>query len=273
MADEPDETNVTAFGYARPSTYEELLAVLSSGADALPRRLREVAVHVTQHPDSVALGTISSVAAEIGVQPSTLVRFGQVLGFSGFSDLQEVFKSHLRGSVPAAEGSSHLAMLAAAARASLARLATELPEDALHDAARLLAAAPVPVIVGMKRAFPVASYLSLGLSQHGIRNVLIDNAGGLAQDQMAVLGPADVVVAVSFSPYNSITPELARIAHGRGARVLALTDSPLSPLIPVATVPLVVVEAVTGGYRTLTATMITALALVREVADLQQAGL
>ena len=69
--------------------------MLSSGTARLPKKLRQVAIHLWQHPTAVALGTVTSVAGEAGVQPSTLVRFAQAFGYSGFSDLQEVFKAHL----------------------------------------------------------------------------------------------------------------------------------------------------------------------------------
>jgi DNA-binding MurR/RpiR family transcriptional regulator len=86
-----------ALGYSRPGSYEELRAVLSSGTARLPKKLRQVAIHLWQHPTAVALGTVTTVASEAGVQPSTLVRFAQAFGYSGFSDLQDVFKAHLAG--------------------------------------------------------------------------------------------------------------------------------------------------------------------------------
>ena len=85
-----------ALGYSRPGSYEELRAVLSSGTARLPKKLRQVAIHLWQHPTAVALGTVTSVAGEAGVQPSTMVRFAQAFGYTGFSDLQEVFKAHLQ---------------------------------------------------------------------------------------------------------------------------------------------------------------------------------
>ena len=48
----------------------------------------------------VALGTINQVAQKASVQPSTLVRFAQMFGYSGFSDFQEIFKEHIKGSWP-----------------------------------------------------------------------------------------------------------------------------------------------------------------------------
>ena len=48
------------------------------------------------NPDEIAFGTAASIAASAGVQPSTLIRFAQILGFDGFTSLQSVFRERLR---------------------------------------------------------------------------------------------------------------------------------------------------------------------------------
>jgi len=273
----------SALGYGRPATYEDLLAVLSSGAAGLPKRLRQVAVYLTQHPAEVALGTISSVATDVGVQPSTLVRFAQIFGYAGFSDFQDLFKAHLKGGLPgpAPRGAEErtgraaphaLSGLTAASAAALARLEEEFDAAAFGRAADLLAGAELIHLIGSKRAFPVTSYMSLTLSQHGVRNVLVSNIGSAAPDQVACLGPRDAVLAVSFSPYNSVTPELAALARERGATVVAITDSALSPLVPLAREALIVVESAAAGYRSMAATMVMALALALAVAERRAAA-
>ncbi len=94
----------SALGYAKPQTYEELRAVLASGTIHFPKRLRQVAIFLWQHPQDVALGTIGQVAEQAGVQPSTLVRFAKIFGYSGFSDFQGLFKEHVKGARPEGRG-------------------------------------------------------------------------------------------------------------------------------------------------------------------------
>ncbi len=273
---EADAEDQPTFGYARPETFEELLAVIASDGGRLPKRLRAVAIHVTQNPGDVALATISSLAEAMGSTPSTLVRFAKTFGYAGFSDLQEVFKAHLKtglGRGPrAGEGASHaLSPLIRAAEASLATLDAGFDAAAFDAIAGAMAAAPVLHLIGSKRAFPVVAYLSLTLLQHGFRTVLIDNIGSSATDQLSVLGPGDMVLSVSFSPYNSATPDLTRAARARGARVLVLTDSMLSPLVAMADHHLIVAEKSEAGYRTLAATMVMGLGLVVAAAELRAA--
>ena len=83
-----------------PQDYESLKRRLIEVEPALPKRLRQAAAFALDHPDEVALGTAARIAARAEVQASTLVRFAQALGFAGFSDLQALFRAHLRNRWP-----------------------------------------------------------------------------------------------------------------------------------------------------------------------------
>lgn len=285
-AEQPGEDAVegggrkSALGYAKPQTYEELRAVLASGTIHFPKRLRQVAIFLWQHPDDVALGTIGQVAEQAGVQPSTLVRFAKIFGYSGFSDFQGLFKEHVKGARPegrtvaseeqaaSAEAQADLHFLAgmlAAARASLDRVGAQFDVAGFEAMIDLLAAADLIYLVGSKRAFPVAAYLSLTLSQQGVRNLLVDNVGSTAFDQIGCIGSNDVLLAVSFSPYNSITPDLVRIANERRAGIVAITDSTFSPLVPLAERWIEVVESDFAGFRSLAASLSVGMALVHGI--------
>lgn len=264
-------------GHAKPRTYEELRAVLASGTVHFPKRLRQVAIFLWQHPGEVALGTISSVAEQAGVQPSTLVRFAQLFGFAGFSDFQSLFKEHVKGSWPPPRGARgpdaaaparprFLEGLIAAAQSSLARVESTFDADSFERMIEALAAADLIYVIGSKRAFPVTAYLSLTLAQQGVRNVLVDNVGSTAFDQVGCVGARDAILAVSFSPYNSITPDLVAAARDRSARIVAITDSTFSPLARLAHHWIEVVEADHAGFRSLAASLAVGMALAQGVA-------
>jgi len=269
-----------ALGYARPSTYEELRAVLSSGTVHFPKRLRQVAIFLWQHPGEVALGTTGEVAAQAGVQPSTLVRFAQSFGFAGFSEFQELFKEHVKGSLPEARAAGRGGVgeggvpipdkrfidgLVEASQKSLARIGERFDAAAFERMSEILAGADLIHVIGSKRAFPVTAYVSLALSQQGVRNVLVDNVGSTAFDQVGCIRPGDAVLAVSFSPYNSITPELVAAARQRRAAIASITDSTFSPLIPMSDAFVEVIESDFAGFRSLAATLAVGMALVRSV--------
>jgi DNA-binding MurR/RpiR family transcriptional regulator len=266
-------------GYTKPRTYEELRAVLSAGTIHFPKRLRQVAIFLWQHPSDVALGTISRVAEQAGVQPSTLVRFAQMFGFAGFSDFQDIFKKHIKGSWPerqAQNGSDRDAAainanlhfvsgLVAASQDSLGRIGESFDIKGFERMIGIMAEADLIYVIGSKRAFPVTAYLSLALSQQGVRNILVDNVGSTAFDQISCVGKRDAVLAVSFSPYNSITPDLAAAARERNAKIVSITDSTFSPLVKLSDSWVEVIESEFAGFRSLAATLAVGMALIHGV--------
>jgi DNA-binding MurR/RpiR family transcriptional regulator len=264
-----------ALGYSRPGSYEELRAVLSSGTARLPKKLRQVAIHLWQHPTAVALGTVTSVAGEAGVQPSTLVRFAQAFGYSGFSDLQEVFKAHIAdGGLKGRdrwEGASNgeAARLVdgfiGSSATALARVRDRLDLAQFEVMSETLAAADLIYIIGSKRAFSLVSYVSLALANLGVRNLALDNVGSTAFELLRCASASDAVFAVSFTPYNSITPELAASAAQRGVPIVSMTDSAFSPLVPVSKAYVEVIEESFSGFKSLSATLAVAMALVLRV--------
>ena len=130
-----------------------------------------------------------------------------------------------------------------------------------------MAEAETIYLIGSKRAFPVTMYMALALSQLGVKNSLVDNVGSIAFEQIGFASTRDVAFAISFSPYNSITPALAATAGQKGAAVLSITDSPLSPLAPLSRAWIEINEADFGGFRSLAGTMAVGMSLVLAVAQ------
>jgi DNA-binding MurR/RpiR family transcriptional regulator len=234
-----------------------------------------VAVFLWQHPSDVALGTSTSVAAKAGVLPSTLVRFAQHLGYAGFSDLQALFKEHLKAGRPPRTTTSTgersadqvlVSGLLESAQESLRRAAADFDVERFQRAGDLIAKAEIVYLIGSKRAFPVTAYMSVALSKLGIRNILVDNVGSAAFDQIGGASARDVMISVNFSPYNSITAEIVSAGREANVPLVALTDSALSPVVPLASVWLEIVESDFAGFTTPAATLAVATALVLAVA-------
>ncbi len=260
-----------------PRDFDGLKDLLISRREDLPRRLVQVAAFALENPDEVAFGTVASVAAQAEVQPSTLIRFAQTLGYAGFTDLQEVFRAQLKSHWPdyrerlarigdrvddRRDGTNGLLDgFAETAIASIDRLRNTVSTAEIDRAATLLADAGTIYLLGLRRVFPVSAYLAYALGKIGFRAVLVDNVAALGPEQFVGATSSDVLVAISFTPYSPITVDLAGRAAERGVPVIAITDSPFSPLSPNAAVQLEVVEADYAGFRSLSATLSLAMAL------------
>jgi DNA-binding MurR/RpiR family transcriptional regulator len=264
-----------------PRSLEALKAHLITHHDRFPRRLKQVAVFALDHPREIAFGTAARIAELAGVQPSTLVRFAQAIGYSGFSELQQVFQGHLKGRWTeysdrvtalreAGEGSGPMALVegfAASAGVSLARLPTTLSTGNLQAAVDLLAGADTVFLIGVRRVFPVVTYLAYAFGQLGIRCALVDHVGQLGAEQVASATPRDAAIVVSFAPYAPASVDLAGAAAARNVPLIAITDAADSPVAAIARVRLEVVEADFAGFRSLAATMALAMALAVAIAQ------
>jgi DNA-binding MurR/RpiR family transcriptional regulator len=268
-----------------PRDFAALKALIIERAADLPKRLTQVATYAVENPDEVAFGTVASIAMSADVQPSTLVRFSQALGYQGFSDLQEVFRSRLRDRVlnyeerleqlrgHARDGSKASLLLDGftdAAARSIAELKQKIEPEQLQQAVKILAEAETIYLVGLRRSFPISSYMSYAFGKLGVKNMLIDAVGGLAAEDVSFATPKDRILAISFTPYASETITLAQRAAARNVPVVAITDSPFSPLASLASLWFEIQEANFEGFRSMSATLSLAMTLTVAVAEQQK---
>ncbi len=258
-----------------PRDFRELRALILERREHLPKRLVQVADFAIRHPQEIAFGRVAELARKASVQPSTMIRFAQALGYSGFSHLQLVFQSYARDRWPdyntrlevlhdGAHGSDVLSLLGGLVEASCVSardFRQSVDVEALEQAVDRLARAHTIHVIGVRRAFPVAVYLTYALQKLGARCDLIDQLGGLGSRQADLIGAEDALLAVSFTPYAGETLASARAAFERGVPVVGITDSPFSPLVQVAHVWLEVAEADYSGFRSLSASFALATTL------------
>ncbi len=260
---------------ATPATVEEFRARLALITDELPKRLRQCADFIAARTDRIAVSTVADLAAGADVPPSAVIRFCQIMGFSGYSEMQKLFRDayalgwpdyairlkNLRENGTGSPGAL-LAEFVEAGRLSLEALTKSLDENALNAAVGVLAQAELIHVVGLRRAFPVATYLAYVFEKMQVPAMLHDGVGKL--DHRFALRPGDALLAITFSPYSEETLTLAQDARDRGLPVVALTDRLTSPLARQADALLTVPEVDFGAFRSLSAT--TALALTLAVA-------
>jgi DNA-binding MurR/RpiR family transcriptional regulator len=255
---------------AAPATVEEFRDRLTEIIDDLPKRLRQCADYIGAHTDRIAVSTVADLAAGADVPPSALMRFCQIMGFSGYSEMQRLFReayapgwpdysTRLKNLKETGTGSpgALLAEFVEAGRLSLEVLAKTLDEEALVAAVGLLAKAETVHVVGLRRAFPVATYLAYVFEKMQVPAMLHDSVGKL--DHRFALRPGDAMLAITFSPYSEETLVLAQDARARGLPVVALTDRLTSPLARLSDASLTVPEVDFGAFRSLSATLALAL--------------
>ena len=263
-----------------PVTFEGLKSLILDRKASFPKRLRQVAMFALDHPDDIAFGTVATISAAAEVQPSTLVRFAQHLGFEGFSSLQALFRDRLRERKPdyderlnalrTNEEHGSQAILhgfLSAAQRSLDKLAGAVDPASFERSVKILAGAETIYLIAKRRSYPIGSYMAYAFGKLGIRCQLAGTASGIDEDILRLATPRDAAFAASFSPYASETVAQARGLAARGVPVVSLTDSAFSPLVESSREWFELAEADHAGVRLLSASMAFAMALTVAVAE------
>ena len=263
-----------------PQTLDQLRAAIVAQHGNLSKRLQQIGRYVLDQPNDIALETLAVIASRCGVQPSAIVRFAKGFGFEGASQMQRLFRDELLSSNVALGYSERVRKLDQAMNATGAQpgqllgefvegnqlalqgLLQSISADDMQAAVQAILSARSVHVVGYRRSFPVASYLAYSLLQAGKRTVFVDGVGGLEQQQLQLMDSDDLLIAISFQPYAAEAVSAVEAASARGAAILTISDSPVSPIAKKADIVLQVRESDVRGFRSLSASMCLAQAMI-----------
>ena len=242
-----------------------LVGLLKSGFDGLSPQLQEAARWVIDHPADVALLTTREQARRAGVAPATMTRLAQRIGLKGYDEIRKLYAEAVRRQPES---------FRARAEELLQRRDTEGDAALVHDvlsslahhlqaltsaesierftaAAKLIAGAERVFCLGLRSSFAVAYIFHYVRSLFGASSVLVDGAGGTGVDLLRTIGSADVMLAISVKPYTRHTVHAARYSRARGVRIVAVTDSEMSPLAALAEETLIVRTETPSFFHTM----------------------
>lgn len=209
---------------------------------------RKAADFVLQSPLDSAMATIDGLAEKSGTSTATVTRFVRALGYRNYGDFRAALSTALKVALAPVEGlagaraaaGSVFATMAATLKGEAANLdeaIATLDEETVNRAIAVLLKARRIFIVGSGASHYVGAFLEDGLALYLDTDVVFASSRGgpeRAVRHMLSAGPQDIVVAISLPRYSRATLELARFSKKRGAVLLAITDGPASPLVPLA---------------------------------------
>ena len=218
---------------------QELLARINQTGRRLSKGQKRIAEYIVNHYDKAAFMTASKLGDKVQVSESTVVRFAIALGYDGYPALQKALQEMIRNRLTAVQrvemtgDMSESAVLGTVFKADMQNIRQTIEDldeanfsrtvDALCEAERVY-------VVGVRSSAPLAQFL--GYYMNFIRDNVMVITSGISDvlEQVARVGEKDVVLGISFPQYSRRTIEAMNFAKGKGATVVSLTDSPLSPL-------------------------------------------
>ncbi len=255
--------------------YPETIRLLIESFSDLTPELQKAAKFMVEHPEEVGLNSMRKVAKEAGVKPATVSRLSKTLGFDEYDSLREPFRQRLRKIEP--EFSSRVedlqrrgaddtgSLFMDLRRQELENIertlsdenhaAIEAAADALHSSRRVY-------VLGLRGAYAPAFlfHYAYQLFQENCR--LIDTHAGIFADQLRGIGANDSLLVISFPPYTQLTIDAVEYAAEAGAKIVAVTDSVVSPAAHAAGHTIITQNKSASFYHSFTGALAVTQALI-----------
>jgi len=268
----------------------ELNVLLQARHTKLSKKMKLIAFYIIDQPQQIALNTLAVIADDIGVFPSTLVRFAKHIGFSGFTQLQELFKVQITQSAinyrqritdvkKITEGDEISTSCASifhdiANRNIIATklLSEQIEVELIEQSVQALCVADEVIVCGVNRARPVAIYFHYMLNNLDIRCRIVDSSS----DEATLshwFNETTVLIAITYNPYSSVTTQAVNTAKQSNSTVILLTDTALNPVANLSDYLFAIHEAEVHTFRSLSATLCLAQAICVSIGYNQQGEL
>jgi len=201
------------------------------------RLIREI----LDHPEDTYFLSSRALAKRYGLDPTTIVRTIQALGYKRYGEFAADLRSHFVSRI------TPYALMKSAVREkrsvanqiehtlevdmqNLNALRTQLDVKRVLEIAKWIDRARRVLVVGVDFAAPLSNLLAYGLVSIGYdAEAPVGSAGNLRQ-KVLLLGPKDLLVAISFGRCLQDTVDAVICAHDNRVPTFGLTDSERSPI-------------------------------------------
>ena len=228
---------------------KDVLHTIQENMGRFSKGQKRIAGYILSDYDKAAFMTAGKLGALVHVSESTVVRFAAMLGYSGYPAMQKALQEMVRSKLTSIQRiqasndklfSSDVVTSVLQQDMNKIRVAVEEVDRAVFSAVvdKLMAAKHI-YILGVRSSSFLAGYLHfyLHLIFDNVSLVTSNSAGDILESTLRI-GPGDLLVGISFPRYSQSTVKGVRFAHDRGADVVAITDSAMSPLYPMASAAL-----------------------------------
>ena len=255
--------------------YPETIRLLIDAYPDLTPELQKAARFIIDNPEEIGLNSMRGVAKVAGVKPATITRLTKSLGFSEYGALREPFRQRLRtGSPHFAEKLQHVQQRGESGDLSLLR---ELREQEISNVNQSLSNENLAVIdaaattildsrqvyvLGLRGSHAPAFLFHYTCQLFRDNSQLLDARAGIFADQLRAIGSRDALLVISFPPYTQLTIDAVDYAAEAGAKIIAVTDSVLSPAAHAAAHTIVTSNHSPSFYHSFTGALAVVQSLV-----------
>lgn len=219
---------------------QDLMRTIQLKFTRMSKGQKLIAEYILKHYDKAAFMTAAKLGVTVGVSESTVVRFANELGYEGYPELQKALHELIKNKLTSVQRieltedyMSEENTLKSVLKADMENIRTTLEKinnNTFEEVVASLFKAKRIYIVGFRSSQALADFLGFYL------NLILDNVKvvttGVSDifEQLLRVGEDDLVIGIGFPRYSTRTVESLRFSKSKNAKVVAITDSLLSPL-------------------------------------------
>jgi len=253
---------------------------LASVSQNLTNRERVLVDYLLDHQPHGMLDSATGIAKQVGMSPSTVVRFFSKLGYASFADAQREVRTEIASKLASPSQRVALASRPNNTVAAIVENSFALDLDNLHATRESLDLADFEAVVqillrprskgrlfimGAKNSGAVAQYLHVHLNMCMREVHILDAQQSMLADRLLWVNEHDVLLAVSIRRYSKTVLQAARHFKHLGARVVTITDSPLAPIAALSAHRMLVRTASASPFDSYTSAFCLCNALISAV--------
>ncbi len=203
---------------------------------------RRIAAYIEEHYDEAAFMTAAKLGEVVGVSESTVVRFATQIGYEGYPYLQKAMQEMIRDKLSSVQrievttgriGTGDV--VESVLNQDIDKIKRTIEEVSREDFKKTVQAiinAENIYVFGVRSASYIASFFGYYLDLiFGNVRILDSTSKSTTFEKLFRITDKDVMIGISFPRYSTMAVDAMNFAHERGAEVVAITDSMISPLV------------------------------------------
>lgn len=214
---------------------------LRSRYSTLSPQEQRIADFIFTHFDDVIGYNSAELARLSGVSKATVSRLFKRLGYANYRDVREELRTLRQSGMPLAEsrdavqGNTLLARHYKQEMANLTHWINRIEPTQFGALIDAMMHARQVAILGLRNSYPVALHLRQQLVQIRSQVTLLAQPGQTLAEEVADLGPQDLVVAVAFRRRPRVILPLLAQLQARQVPVLLIAEPQANNVLPLAT--------------------------------------
>ncbi len=218
----------------------DLIRLIQSKFHNLSKGQKIIAQFIMSNYDKAAFMTAARLGEKVGVSESTVVRFANAIGFIGYPQLQKQLQEMVKTKLTtvqriemSSDYSNEQSILKNVLKADMENIRAtmdEIDNVAFEIVAKNIIESKSVYIIGLRSSTALSEFLGFYLNLIRDKVYVVTYTIGDIFEQLFRLDKDDLVIGIGFPRYSDRTVNALEYSKSKGAKVVAITDSMLSPL-------------------------------------------